>query len=82
MQPTDKTQLTTHEREILALLARGLTNKQIGYMLSISAKTVANELSGHQEGLIGIYPKLGLTGATKRVRAARWWLEHGSKELA
>jgi two-component system, NarL family, response regulator len=39
-----RTDLTARELEILKLLARGPTNKQIGHMLGISDKTVRNHL--------------------------------------
>ncbi|MDC3402474.1 response regulator transcription factor [bacterium] len=38
-------ELTPRETEILVLLARGLTNPQIGEQLHLSAKTVANNVS-------------------------------------
>ncbi|MDO8201389.1 helix-turn-helix transcriptional regulator, partial [Conexibacter sp. CPCC 205762] len=48
-------ELTAREREIAALVADGVGNKQIGRALHISDKTVANLLSA-------IYAKLGLRG--------------------
>jgi DNA-binding NarL/FixJ family response regulator len=38
--------LTTRERQILAFVSRGLSNKEIGSSLSISDKTVKHHLSG------------------------------------
>jgi two-component system response regulator DevR len=38
--------LTTREREILALVADGLTNRQIGERLYLAEKTVKNYVSG------------------------------------
>ncbi len=48
-------ELSAREREIAALIADGVGNKQIGRTLHISDKTVANNLSA-------IYAKLGLRG--------------------
>ena len=39
-----RSNLTARELEILGMLAKGLTNKQIGYALSISENTVRNHL--------------------------------------
>ena len=39
-----RSNLTARELEILEMLAKGLTNKQIGYALSISENTVRNHL--------------------------------------
>ncbi|MNI53915.1 Oxygen regulatory protein NreC [compost metagenome] len=36
----EKASLTTRQREVLALLASGMTNKEIAYTLNLSAKTV------------------------------------------
>lgn len=52
------TGLTERELEILQLAARGLTNKAIGFELSISDRTV----QGH---LASIYNKLDVTGRTE-----------------
>jgi DNA-binding NarL/FixJ family response regulator len=46
--------LTPKEEEIARLAARGLSNKQIGQQLYLSARTV----SGH---LYRVFPKLGIT---------------------
>jgi DNA-binding CsgD family transcriptional regulator len=46
--------LTPQEREIAAMAASGLSNKQIGARLYLSHKTVANHL--HR-----VFPKLGIT---------------------
>lgn len=55
--------LTEREREILALAARGLTNKAIGQILFISDRTV----QGH---LQNIYQKLSVSTRTEAVTAA------------
>ena len=51
---TGPASLTPQQREIAALAAAGLTNKQIGERLYLSPRTVATHL--HQ-----LFPKLGVT---------------------
>jgi DNA-binding CsgD family transcriptional regulator len=53
--------LTPREREVLALLARGYTNKEIAHALAISDVTV----NRHHNALI--YEKLGVTNRTEAV---------------
>lgn len=55
--------LTEREMEVLKLAARGLTNKQIGYDLDISDRTVQNHLAN-------IYTKLGVASRTEAVTEA------------
>lgn len=55
--------LTERERDVLSLAARGLTNKAIGFQLSISDRTV----QGH---LANIYEKLGAASRTDAVTRA------------
>ncbi len=55
--------LTERERDVLQLAARGLTNKAIGFQLSISDRTV----QGH---LANIYEKLGAASRTEAVTRA------------
>jgi DNA-binding NarL/FixJ family response regulator len=55
--------LTERELEVLRLAARGLTNKQIGYTLEISDRTVQNHLAN-------IFAKLGVTSRTEAVTVA------------
>lgn len=59
--------LTAREVEVLVLVARGLTKKQIGQQLSLSAKTV----NAHVEH---VYTKLGVTS---RGAAALYAMRHG-----
>ncbi|HUA70014.1 MAG TPA: HD domain-containing phosphohydrolase [Solirubrobacteraceae bacterium] len=59
--------LTQREVEVLRLLARGLTNKQIATTLTISSKTVANHVEH-------IYAKIG---ASTRARAGLFAMQHG-----
>jgi DNA-binding NarL/FixJ family response regulator len=55
--------LTDREREVLALVAQGLTNRAIGRMLGISDRTV----QGH---LANVFGKLGASSRTEAVMAA------------
>jgi DNA-binding NarL/FixJ family response regulator len=59
--------LTHRESEILHLVARGLTNKQIGYLLGISEQTVKNHLTS----------LLRKIGAGDRTQAVVYALKHG-----
>jgi DNA-binding CsgD family transcriptional regulator len=61
LQPTrDEFGLTRREREILAWVARGKTNAQIGEALWIAPSTVRKHLEN-------IYPKLGVRTRTAAV---------------
>lgn len=55
--------LTDREQDVLRLVARGLTNKAIGFQLSISDRTV----QGH---LANVYEKLGSSSRTEAVTRA------------
>lgn len=59
--------LTAREEEILGLVARGLSNREIAQTLHLSEGTVKNALSR-------IYAKLG---ARDRTQAALWAVQHG-----
>jgi DNA-binding NarL/FixJ family response regulator len=59
--------LTAREVEVLRLLARGLTNKEIATQLVISPKTARNHVEH-------IYSKIG---ATHRAGAALFAIRHG-----
>ncbi|HZR38571.1 MAG TPA: response regulator transcription factor [Ktedonobacteraceae bacterium] len=59
-------ELTEREREVLALVARGYTNKQIAETLYVSEKTARNHVSH-------ILEKLGLS---RRSEAAAYAVEH------
>ena len=59
--------LTQREVEVLRLLARGLSNKQIAEQLVISPKTVANHVEH-------IYAKID---ASTRARASLFAMQHG-----
>ena len=62
-QDKSPVELTEREHDVLRLAARGLTNKAIGFELSISDRTV----QGH---LANIYEKLGVSGRTEAVMRA------------
>lgn len=57
--------LTDREREILALIAEGLTNRQIGERLCLAEKTIKNYVSG----------LLGKLGMQRRTQAAVYGAE-------
>jgi DNA-binding NarL/FixJ family response regulator len=59
--------LTDREKEVLALLARGLSNKEIAQRLVISPKTVANHVEH-------IYSKIGVSS---RAAATLYATQHG-----
>jgi DNA-binding NarL/FixJ family response regulator len=61
---SDPTQLTEREREILALLARGASNREISEALYIAGGTVKNHLSN-------ILGKLGVRDRTQAALKAR-----------
>jgi len=59
--------LSTREKEILTLVANGLTNKEISQRLEISEHTVKNHLKN-------LFQKLHLNN---RVQLAKYAYEHG-----
>jgi DNA-binding NarL/FixJ family response regulator len=66
-KPAEKPPLTTRERQILALVARGLANKQIAGRLGISEKTVKTHLGSAFQRL----------GVSDRTQAAIWAERNG-----
>ncbi|HEU5380204.1 MAG TPA: response regulator transcription factor [Ktedonobacteraceae bacterium] len=66
LSATPGSELTEREREVLALIARGYTNKQIAETLYVSEKTARNHVSH-------ILEKLGLA---RRSEAAAYAVEH------
>ena len=58
--------LTDRELEVLLVLARGRSNREIAEALGISAKTVGHHVQH-------VYEKVG---ARSRVAATRWAFEH------
>ncbi len=65
-QPAASPGLTRREREVLALLTRGLTNQEIATQLSISVHTVERHITN-------LYTKLGVRSRTE---AAHWAHHH------
>ncbi|MDQ1420415.1 MAG: hypothetical protein QOJ52_2377 [Acidimicrobiaceae bacterium] len=64
--PRQARQLSTREREVLALLATGLANKQIARRLGIAERTVKAHLTS-------VFQQLGVTD---RTQAALWAATH------
>jgi DNA-binding NarL/FixJ family response regulator len=62
--------LSPQERRVVALLAGGLTNKEIGEQLGLTEKTVKNYLAT-------IFSKLNLT---RRTQAAALYVEAGKQD--
>jgi len=60
-------ELSERELEIIALVAQGLTNQEIGSTLMISKRTVDNHVSN-------VFSK---TGAKNRVALINWAMDHG-----
>jgi DNA-binding NarL/FixJ family response regulator len=58
--PPDSAQLTAREREVLALLAEGLTNAELARRMRVSGNTVKFHLQN-------LYPKLGVSNRTEAV---------------
>ncbi|MBI3928461.1 MAG: response regulator transcription factor [Armatimonadetes bacterium] len=69
MEPAqgDSFGLSRRKREILALLAEGQSNKEIGARLGLTARTVHGHLQDASK-------RLGIHG---RTALAAWWHEHG-----
>lgn len=65
--PNELDRLTDREQEVLDLIARGCTNREIAEQMVISEKTVKTHVSN-------LLDKLGLED---RTRAAIWALKHG-----
>ncbi|MET8800942.1 LuxR C-terminal-related transcriptional regulator, partial [Nocardia sp. NPDC004568] len=68
--PDAKTPLTKREREVAALVARGLSNRQIATELVVSPRTA----QGHVENILA---KLGFTS---RAQIAAWVADSGSQD--
>jgi DNA-binding CsgD family transcriptional regulator len=60
-------QLTPREREVVALIVGGLSNRQIAESLVISERTVENHVSSI----------LGRLGVDTRAQVAAWAVQHG-----
>ena len=61
--PADLSELSAREREVLDLLAAGLSNEEIGARLFLSTRTVERHPSN-------VYAKLRLSGKSARAAAA------------
>jgi DNA-binding NarL/FixJ family response regulator len=61
----DPAGLTTREREVLGLLARGLSNQEIARSLVLSVRTVERHISN-------VYDKIGVAGRSARAAAASY----------
>jgi pimeloyl-ACP methyl ester carboxylesterase/DNA-binding CsgD family transcriptional regulator len=68
--PTPLPALSNRERDVLALVALGLDNEEIGSRLFISVRTVERHLSN-------VYVKLGVSGKAARAAAAAHFARHG-----
>lgn len=64
-------QLTPREKDVLLLVAQGLTNKEIAQHLVISEYTARNNVSN----------MLGKLGLQHRSELVRWAIEHGAVKL-
>ena len=69
--PSEPTELTAREREVLALVTRGLANKQIGQVLHISERTVKAHLGN-------IFTRIGVSDRT----SAAIWFERTTRPEA
>jgi DNA-binding CsgD family transcriptional regulator len=68
--PAWRDSLSSREAEVLRLVSRGYTNREIGEELYISERTVANHIGNI----------LGNLGASNRAEAAAWAVSHGVDE--
>ncbi|GAA4895209.1 LuxR family two component transcriptional regulator [Stackebrandtia albiflava] len=68
--PQDATGLTGREREVLRLVAAGLSNRQIARRLTVAEKTVKTHLTS-------VFRKIGVVD---RTQAALWAVRHGLAE--
>ncbi len=63
---TERSELTPRERDVLRLVAQGLTDREIGERLHISVRTVQNQLTAIREK----------TGFRRRSELTRWAVEN------
>jgi ATP/maltotriose-dependent transcriptional regulator MalT len=62
--------LTSREREVLALVAQGCSNDEIAARLVLSVRTVESHVAS-------VYGKIGVSGRTARAAATAYALTHG-----
>ena len=62
--------LTRRERQVVGLIAEGLTNRQIAERLTLSVRTVERHIAN-------IYDRLGCTGKAGRAIATAYAIRHG-----
>jgi LuxR family transcriptional regulator, maltose regulon positive regulatory protein len=67
--PSDPADLTPREREVLGLLAAGLSNQEISHELVLSVRTVERHISN-------IYGKLAVSGPSARAAATTYAHRH------
>ena len=65
---TSEPQLTAREREVLALVGEGMSNRLIAKQLGIAEKTVKTHLTS-------VFTTIGVTD---RTQAALWWQRHNA----
>jgi DNA-binding NarL/FixJ family response regulator len=70
--PTPSDRLTAREREVAALVARGLTNRQIADALIVSQRTAESHVAN----------SLGKLGLGSRAQLAAWAIAQGLVVLA
>jgi two-component system, NarL family, nitrate/nitrite response regulator NarL len=63
-EPNRRNPLTKREQEVVKLVVKGLTNRQVGQQLGLAEQTVANNL-------FRIYEKLGISSRVELVLYAR-----------
>ena len=66
--------LTRREREVIRLIAEGLTNRQIAERLTLSVRTVERHIEN-------VYNRLGCTGKAGRAVATAYAIRHGLTHL-
>lgn len=64
----ESTLLTLREREVVALVADGVRNREIGETLGISEETVKRH----------IFNAMNKRGMETRVQLAVWWVQHST----
>jgi DNA-binding NarL/FixJ family response regulator len=67
--------LTRRERQVVGLIAKGLTNRQIAERLTLSVRTIERHIAN-------IYDRLGCTGKAGRAIATAYAIRHGLTPFA